>query len=448
MEKTNLPKSKLAPSAQRLLDRIESREAVVGIVGLGYVGLPLALCFAEQGFTVIGFDTDAAKVEMLGRGESYIQHIGAKRVAAAAASKRLLATGDFSQASKVDAIILCVPTPLGKHMEPDVSYIVKTMESLEPHLAEGQLLSLESTTYPGTTEDLLKPIIEGRGFTIGKNYFLTFSPEREDPGNKNYSTSTIPKLVGGVTEAGTEVAVALYRTVIGNVVPVGSPQVAEMAKLFENTFRSVNIGLVNELKIVCDKLGIDVWEVIDAAATKPFGFMPFYPGPGLGGHCIPIDPFYLTWKAKEVGIHTHFIELAGEINSRMPEYVCEKVGDALNEAGVAVSRARILILGVAYKRDIDDLRESPALEIMEILGKRGATLEYSDPHIPRIPKTRRHNLPYRSIKLSPEKLHSYDCVVLVTDHSDFDYEMIRRYSAMIVDTRGKFRDRDCNVIAA
>ena len=431
-----------------LIQKIESKEAVVGIVGLGYVGLPLALCFIEAGYSVVGFDTDASKIELLRKGESYIKHIGAERVATAVATGRFQATGDFDLAAKPDALILCVPTPLGAHMEPDVSFIVSTMDSLEPHLRAGQLLSLESTTYPGTTDDLLRPRVEGRGFVVGQDYFLAFSPEREDPGNKSFSTSTIPKLVGGTTPACSSVAEALYRAVIKNVVGVSSTQVAEMAKLFENTFRSVNIGLVNELKVICHRMGIDVWEVIDAAATKPFGFMPFYPGPGLGGHCIPIDPFYLTWKAKEVGIHTHFIELAGEINSRMPEYVCEKIVAALNQKGLAVSRAHVLVLGVAYKRDIDDLRESPSLEIIEHLLSLGAEVDYSDPHIPMLPNTRKHKLDLQSIELSPATLRSYDCVVLVTDHGAFDYDMISENSRMIVDSRGRFRDRMCNVVAA
>lgn len=438
----------LSATATELLGKIERKEAVVGIVGLGYVGLPLALCFIECGYTVLGFDTDASKIEMLAKGDSYIKHIGADRVAAAAATGRLKATDDFSKAADADALILCVPTPLGKHMEPDVSYIVATMDSLEPHLRAGQLLSLESTTYPGTTNDLLRPRVENRGLVVGEDYFLAFSPEREDPGNANFSTSTIPKLVGGTTPGCSAVAETLYRAVIKNVVSVTSTQVAEMAKLFENTFRSVNIGLVNELKIICDRLGIDVWEVIDAAATKPFGFMPFYPGPGLGGHCIPIDPFYLTWKAKEVGIHTHFIELAGEINSRMPEYVCEKVSEALNEKGLAVSRSKILVLGAAYKKDIDDMRESPSLEIIELLMSRGAKVDYSDPHIPQLPKTRRHNIPLQSVDLTPQILREYDCAILVTDHKAFDYYMIGTHSKLVVDTRGKFREKCGNVVAA
>lgn len=433
---------------ERILEKIASKKAVIGIVGLGYVGLPLLLRFAEAGFRVLGFDIDEAKVALLNRGESYIKHIGSGRVAKARDAGNFEATADFSRATEADALIICVPTPLGDHQEPDLSFVLNTLDSLLPHLRKGQLVSLESTTYPGTTEGELRPRIEKRGLRIGEDIFLVFSPEREDPGNPQFTTSTIPKVVGGSTPACLEVGTALYGSVIDKIVPVSSTQAAEMTKLLENIYRAVNIGLVNELKIVADRMGIDIWEVVDAAATKPFGFTPFYPGPGLGGHCIPIDPFYLTWKAKEYGIDTRFIELAGQVNTKMPEWVVGKMTDALNQQGKALKGARVLVLGIAYKKDIDDMRESPSVEIMEILHTKGAVVSYSDPHVPVFPKMRKHHFDLRSIELSPGLLSGMDCVLIATDHGAFDYELIQKNSRLIVDTRGRYRQHFNNVVKA
>lgn len=432
----------------KLLEKIESQKAVIGIVGLGYVGLPLMLRFVEAGFRVLGFDIDGAKVDQLNRGESYFKHIGADQVAKACNSGNFEATTDFARATEADALILCVPTPLGDHQEPDLSFVVNTLESLLPYLKKGQVVSLESTTYPGTTEDELRPRIEKRGFVVGEDVFLLFSPEREDPGNLRFTTSTIPKVVGGSTPACLEVGIALYGKVIEKVVPVSSTQAAEMTKLLENIYRAVNIGLVNELKIVADRMGIDIWEVVDAAATKPFGFTPFYPGPGLGGHCIPIDPFYLTWKAKEYGIYTRFIELAGQINTKMPEWVVGKVMDALNEQGKALRGAKVLVLGIAYKKNIDDMRESPSVELMELLASKGAVVSYSDPYVPDFPKMRKHRFDLKSVDISPELLSCMDCVLIATDHEAFDYKLIQENGNLIVDTRGRYRENFNNVVKA
>lgn len=431
-----------------LLEKIKTKSAVIGIVGLGYVGLPLVLRFVEAGFRVLGFDIDGAKVDQLNRGESYFKHIGADLVAKACNSGNFEATADFVRATEADALILCVPTPLGDHQEPDLSYVVNTLESLLPYLKKGQVVSLESTTYPGTTEDELRPRIEKRGFVVGEDVFLLFSPEREDPGNLRFTTSTIPKVVGGSTPACLEVGIALYGKVIEKVVPVSSTQAAEMTKLLENIYRAVNIGLVNELKIVADRMGIDIWEVVDAAATKPFGFTPFYPGPGLGGHCIPIDPFYLTWKAKEYGIYTRFIELAGQINTKMPEWVVGKVMDALNEQGKALKGAKVLVLGIAYKKNIDDMRESPSVELMELLAAKGALISYADPYVPIFPKMRRHRFDLKSVDISPKLLAEMDCVLVATDHDAFDYDLIQEHSRLIVDTRGRYRRESKNVVKA
>lgn len=433
---------------EKLLEKIKNKKSVIGIVGLGYVGLPLMLRFAEAGFRVLGFDIDATKVDMLNRGMSYIKHIGSDKVAKACKSHKFKATTDFARASEADALILCVPTPLGEHQEPDLSFIINTLDSLLPYLKKGHLISLESTTYPGTTEDELRPRIEKKGLRVGEDVFLVFSPEREDPGNPRFTTSTIPKVVGGTTQACLEVGTALYGSVIDKIVPVSSTQAAEMTKLLENIYRAVNIGLVNELKIVADRMGIDVWEVIDAAATKPFGFTPFYPGPGLGGHCIPIDPFYLTWKAKEYGIDTRFIELAGQVNTKMPEWVVGKMVDALNEHGKALKGAKILVLGIAYKKNIDDMRESPSVELMEILHTKGAIVFYSDPHVPVFPKMRKHCFDLKSVELSPELLVSMDCVLIATDHDVFDYDLILKKSRLIVDTRGRYRQQFATVVKA
>jgi UDP-N-acetyl-D-glucosamine dehydrogenase len=443
---------------EQLIQKIKTCQSVIGIVGLGYVGLPLMLRFTEVGFPVLGFDIDEVKVAKLNNGESYIGHIPS----AAIAEKRqqevqlgggktvplLDATSDYSRASETDVLILCVPTPLNRHREPDLSYVRHTIESLQPYLRRGQMISLESTTYPGTTEEELRSRIEKSGFIIGKDVFLVYSPEREDPGNPIYNTENIPKVCGGSSKECLEVGQVLYSMVVGQVVPLSSTRAAELTKLLENIYRAVNIGLVNELKIVADRMGIDIWEVIDAAATKPFGFTPFYPGPGLGGHCIPIDPFYLTWKAREYGINTRFIELAGEVNTAMPHWVVGKVIDALNEKGQSLKGAKILVLGLAYKKNVDDPRESPAMEIMEILRSKGADLCYSDPHVPVFPPMRRHQFELQSVELTPEALQHLDCVLLITDHDDFPYDLIAAHASLIVDTRGVYRDDEPNVVKA
>ena len=431
-----------------IIDKIEQRTAIVGIVGLGYVGLPLLLRFAEEGFTVIGFDIDGAKVEKLNAGESYIAHIPSDKVRAAREAGRFEATVDFARAHEADVLILCVPTPLGEHMEPDLRFITSTMDSLLPHLRKGQLLSLESTTWPGTTEEVLRPPLEEKGFSIGEDFFLVYSPEREDPGNEKFTTRDIPKVVGGSTPACLELGKALYDQIVTRTVPVSSTRAAEMTKLLENIHRAVNIGLVNELKVVADRMGLDIHEIIRAAATKPFGFTPYWPGPGLGGHCIPIDPFYLTWKAREYGVHTRFIELAGEINSAMPDFVIEKVMLGLNERGKAVKGSRILVLGIAYKKNVDDMRESPSVVIMEKLQALGAEIAYHDPWVPTFPKMRKHHFELSSIELTPETLRAFDAVVLATDHDAFDYEMIAEHAPLIIDTRGRFPADAKNVVKA
>ncbi len=422
-------------TAADLLERIENRTAKVVVVGLGYVGLPLAETFAWAGYPVIGFDIDAGKVERLRRGESYIGHICPERIAELVGTGRFDATDDPARFVEADAIIICVPTPLGEAREPDLSYIVRTAEMLRPHLRVGQLVVLESTTYPGTTEDLLLPLLEESGLQAGTDFFLAYSPEREDPGNRDYSTRNIPKVVGGIDETSQRLAVALYEPVVDGVVPVSGTRVAEACKILENTYRAVNIALVNELKGVFAAMGIDVWEVIAAAKTKPFGFQAFYPGPGLGGHCIPIDPFYLTWAARKYGTNTRFIELAGEINTAMPQYVVDRIAEALNDDGKPVKGSRICILGVAYKKDVDDSRESPAFPLMELLQARGAELTYNDPHVPSLPRTRHHDLCLDSVDLVPEFLEEQDCVVLVTDHSAYNVARILEHTRLFVDTR-------------
>ena len=430
-----------------LLGKIESRKAVIGIVGLGYVGLPLMLRFSEVGFKVLGFDVDATKVAALNSGRSYIEHIASGQIGAARAAG-FEATTDFARSREADAIIICVPTPLNKYREPDISFIITTIDSLTPHLRAGQVVSLESTTYPGTTDEELLPRIEARGLKIGKDAFLLFSPEREDPGNRSFSTRTIPKICGGITSACLEVGVALYGAVIDKVIPVSSTRAAEMTKLLENIHRAVNIGLVNEMKIVSDRMGIDIHEVIRAAATKPFGFVAYYPGPGLGGHCIPIDPFYLTWKAREYGVHTRFIELAGEVNAAMPDYVIAKVTAALNVDRKPVKGSRILILGIAYKKDVDDMRESPSVVLMEKLRDLGAEVAYSDPHIPVFPKMREHHFDLSSVALTAQTLAGFDCVLLATDHSKFDYAMIKTNAKLIIDSRGRYLETAENIVKA
>ena len=432
-----------------LTAKFQEKSAIVGIVGLGYVGLPLALRFAEEGFRVVGFDIDERKVQKITEGKSYIEHIPSESVEKFSKTKGLLkATTNFAEIKEVDAIILCVPTPLNKYREPDLSFVLDTTEAIAPFLRKGHIVSLESTTYPGTTDEELKPRIESRGLVVGEDVFLVFSPEREDPGRKDFSTRTIPKVVGGYSPACLEAGIALYGGVIDKVVPVSSTRAAEMTKLLENIHRAVNIGLVNELKVVCEKMGIDIFEVVDAAATKPFGFVPYYPGPGIGGHCIPIDPFYLTWKAREFGVHTRFIELAGEINSSMPSYAVKKIAKALNERERSLKNSKILVLGISYKKNIDDMRESPSVFLMEKLRDEGAVIHYSDPHVPVFPKMREHNFELSSVELSPSTLAGYDCVVLTTDHEKFDYEMIQKNSKLIVDTRGKYRKPYSNVVKA
>ncbi|KYG69904.1 UDP-N-acetyl-D-glucosamine dehydrogenase [Bdellovibrio bacteriovorus] len=430
-----------------LANDLKVKKAVIGIVGLGYVGLPLALRFSEENFSVVGFDIDETKVTKIKAGESYIEHISSASVKQAS-SKNFTATTNFAEIAKVDAIILCVPTPLNKYREPDLSFVLNTMDSLVPYLRKGQVVSLESTTYPGTTEEELRPRIEARGFTVGKDVFLVFSPEREDPGNPHFNTKTIPKVVGGSTPACLEVGVELYGGVIDKVVPVSSTKAAEMTKLLENIHRAVNIGLVNEMKIVADKMGIDIHEVIDAAATKPFGFVAYRPGPGIGGHCIPIDPFYLTWKAREFGVHTRFIELAGEINNSMPAYVMKKIALALNDRLKSVKAAKVLVLGISYKKNIDDMRESPSVFLMERLRDNGANISYADPHVPVFPKMREHKFELSSVDVTAATLKEYDCVVVATDHDVFDYDMIQKNAKLIVDTRGKYRGHHDNVVHA
>lgn len=432
---------------QTLIQKLQSKSAIIAVIGLGYVGLPLSLRFSEAGYKVIGLDIDENKAAALNRGESYFRHHGDELVSAAV-KNGFEATVDFSRAAEADALIICVPTPLKEHREPDISFVTNTMDAMVPFLRKGQVVSLESTTYPGTTEEELRPRIESTGLVIGEDVFLVYSPEREDPGNPNFTTRTIPKVVGGSTDACLSVGVALYKKVIDQVVEVSSTRVAEMTKLLENIHRAVNIGLVNEMKIVADKMDIDIYEVIDAAATKPFGFVPYYPGPGLGGHCIPIDPFYLTWKAKEYGVNTRFIELAGEVNSAMPEYVVSKVAEALNSDSKAVRGSKVLILGIAYKPNVDDMRESPAVEIMAALKGLGAVVEYSDPFVPALPKMRRHEFDLASVDLTPASISNYDCVVVATDHEEFDYKGIQQHAVLIVDARGRYRESSKNIVKA
>jgi UDP-N-acetyl-D-glucosamine dehydrogenase len=423
-------------------NKIKQRQARVGIIGLGYVGLPLALLFTEQKFTVTGFDIDQRKVDTLAKGGSYIYRIAAEEIQAAN-SKGFSATSDYARIEEMDAIIICVPTPLNQYHEPDLSFITDTTHAIAPHLQPGQLVVLESTTYPGTTEEVMVPILEkenklglkaARGVsTPEKEFFVAFSPEREDPGNTTVARRDIPKVVGGVNPQASELAGALYGSIFTRTVPVSSPAAAEMTKLLENIYRCVNIALVNELKLLSLRMGLDIWEVIEAASTKPFGFHPFYPGPGLGGHCIPVDPFYLSWKAKEWDFRTRFIELAGEINTQMPYHVLASIGGALNQHKKSLNGARVLILGVAYKKDIDDLRESPALTIIELLQKEGALVSYHDPYFPFVGKGRKYDLQMKRSEL--EKLGQYDCVVIVTDHSDYDYRHIVAEAQLVVDTR-------------
>lgn len=413
----------------------------IGILGLGYVGIPLALRISEVGLKVVGFDIDAERVEKLNSGKSPIKHITDSSIQHMT-TQGFVCTTDFSQASQCDALLICVPTPLNKFREPDLSFVTKTMEAIAPHFRKGQMLVLESTTWPGTTAEVLLPFVENAGLEVGSDFYLAYSPEREDPGNANFTTRTIPKVVGGHTPECLEAGVSLYSRFIDKVVPVSSTQAAEMVKILENIHRSVNIGLVNELKVVADHMGLNIFEVIDAAATKPFGFTAYYPGPGIGGHCIPIDPFYLTWKAREFGLHTRFIELAGEINASMPDYVVTKAMRALNDHEKSIKGSKVLVLGIAYKKNVDDMRESPSVFIMERLRDLGAVLDYADPNVPVFPKMREHRFDMVSVDLTPQTVASYDIVLLLTDHSEFDYEMIAENAALLVDTRGKFRNTE------
>jgi len=438
-------------ATERNADFFKSASLKVGVVGCGYVGLPLGLRFAEAGHYVVGFDTDPGKVDNLNRGQSYIGHIPGAKVQQHVSTKHFSATTDFAKIKDMDAVVICVPTPLDQRREPDLSYVEQTARAIQPNLQRGQLIVLESTTYPGTTEELVLPILEtsglrcpiGHGPTgehIVPDFFLAFSPEREDPGNKQFGLAQIPKVVGGVNPASGRAAVALYTGIVAKVVPVSSTQAAEMTKLLENIFRCVNIALVNELKMLAQRMGIDIWEVIDAAATKPFGFMPFYPGPGLGGHCIPVDPYYLSWKAREYDFSTRFIELAGEVNTAMPYHVVDAISGALNDRRKSLKGARVLVLGVAYKKDVDDLRESPTLKIMQLLRERGALIEYNDPYFPELHKMRHYDYAgMRSVELKPANMAAYDCVVIATDHTQYDYSSIVQSSQLVVDTRNATR---------
>lgn len=428
----------LPESVASIVDRLRAHRATIGIMGLGYVGLPLACTIARKGFAVLGFDIDVSKVDQINAGNSYIGHINSKEITEMRQTGRFEATGDFSRLREVDVIILCVPTPLTKHREPDLTYVTRTTESITPHLRRGQLIVLESTTYPGTTRDVLRPILERNGLRSGRDFFLAYSPEREDPGNAQFSTAAIPKVVGGEGPDALQLACALYDEVVARTVPVTSLETAEAVKLTENIFRSVNIALANELKTVYEAMGIDVWEVIEAAKSKPFGFMPFYPGPGLGGHCIPIDPFYLTWKAREYGVVTRFIELAGEINTAMPQRVVDRTIEALNERLHKASKgARVLVVGVAYKKNVDDTRESPAFKIIELLEKRGAEVSYYDPIVAEIPPSREHPefAGRRSVSFVESAISAFDAVVICTDHNSVDYAKLAAWSPLVIDTR-------------
>ena len=418
-----------------LLESIRSRSARVGVIGLGYVGLPLVLLFEEAGFPVLGFDIDTAKTEMLNRGETYIRHIGRERIAKAFANESVVATADFGRLADCDAIIVCVPTPLGRHREPDLRYIRTTAEEIALRLRPGQIVVLESTTYPGTTREELLTRFEARGLVCGRDFFLAFSPEREDPGNDRFNTRNIPKVVGGIDAPSLRAATAVYGAIVDRVVPVSSTEVAESSKLLENIFRAVNIALVNEMKVVFERMGIDVWEVIEAAKTKPFGFMPFYPGPGLGGHCIPLDPFYLTWKAAEYGTWARFIELAGEVNTSMPRYVVDRTVEAVNKHGRSIVGATVLVMGLSYKPDIDDDRESPSFELIEMLQERGAVVAYCDPFVPLARRGRKHDLGLQSIPCTAEAIGEYDAVVVSTPHTEFRDPALWSAVRLAIDTR-------------
>jgi len=416
-------------------EAVKARTTHIGIIGLGYVGLPLMRTYCNAGFTCLGFDVDEAKVAQLNAGKSYIKHIPSKMIQDVLDAGWFKATSDPKDLRSCHAILICVPTPLTRTREPDMTYVESTAHLLADHLQRGQLIVLESTTYPGTTRELIKPILETSGLKADRDFFLAYSPEREDPGRQDHTTATIPKVVGGLGSASKRIASEVYGAAVTQVVPVSNCEVAEASKILENVYRSVNIALVNELKLLFDRMGIDVWEVVDAASTKPFGYQPFYPGPGLGGHCIPIDPFYLTWKARQYDMSTRFIELAGEINTSMPEFVIAKVADALNTKKKAINGSKILVLGLAYKKDVDDIRESPSIELIEMLRERGARVDYNDPYVAKTPKQREHDLGMSSKKLTPAMIKSYDCVLIATDHSDYDYRWIVQAAGLVVDTR-------------
>lgn len=424
----------------KLLSKIQNDEAKIGIIGLGYVGLPLMLRFSEVGFKVLGFDINEKVANSINEGSSFIEHISSERIKAALDRGLIEATICMQRVDECDAIILCVPTPLNQNDEPDLSYIVSTIESIKNHLKEGQIISLESTTYPGTTEEEIVSRVQERKLEVGKNFFVVYSPEREDPGNPSYDTSTIPKICGGHTSNCADIGVSLYKKAVNEVIKVSSTKVAEMTKLLENIHRAVNIGLVNEMKIISNKMDIDIYEVIDAASTKPFGFTPYYPGPGLGGHCIPIDPFYLTWRAKQYGIDTEFIELSGKINKSMPNYVIENLKKSLLVKNKKIDNSNILILGIAYKKNVDDVRESPSVKIMEMLKDKGASIAYSDPHVAEFPKMRDYCFDLKSIDITKDNLSQFDAVILATDHDKFDYNLIKKYANLIIDCRGKYRE--------
>jgi len=439
-----------AKHKDNLLKKIQNSDAIIGVIGLGYVGLPLALAYAERGFTVLGFDVDFLKIRAISHGQSYISHIDESKVKQSVKTGRLSATGDFSRLGEPDAIIICVPTPLTQQLDPDMSYIVKTTEQIKKCLRTGQLIVLESTTYPGTTEELVKSMLERTGMICGRDFYLAFSPEREDPGNKNFQTTNIPKVVGGANKESGDLTQALYEKAIQKTVRVGNARTAEAVKLTENIFRAVNIAMVNELKIIYEKMDIDIWEVLDAAATKPFGFMRFNPGPGWGGHCIPLDPFYLSWKARECGIDTKFIELAGEVNRLMPGYIISKLQQALNEKGKSIKGSKLMILGLAYKKDINDTRETPAFKIMRRLSEMGAKISYHDPFVPEIKHTRQWpDAPVlKSLPLTDKNIASKDAIIIVTDHTPVDYQLIAQHAKLIIDSRGVYRKKIKNVVKA
>jgi UDP-N-acetyl-D-glucosamine dehydrogenase len=415
--------------------KVENNQAVVGVIGLGYVGLPLMAAFHRAGFPVIGFDVDQRKIDALHKGENYLKHLGKTLVSDMKKGGKFDATTDASRLGECDVVISCVPTPLGTHREPDLTFVENSAKDIAKTLRKGQLIVLESSTYPRTTREIMLPLFEAKGLKLGEDFFLAYSPEREDPGRKDFNTQTIPKLVGGIDPISGEIATALYRKAIKQVIPVSSAEVAEAAKLLENIYRAVNIALVNEMKMVLDAMDIDVWEVVRAASTKPFGFQAFYPGPGLGGHCIPIDPFYLTWKAREVNLPTRFIELAGEVNHQMPEWVVQKTVLALNDHAKAVKGSKILVLGLAYKPDVDDVRESPSFELIEKLEHLGAQVDYNDPHVPQTHRMRHHDLQMKSVELTPENLKKYDCILIATNHAAYEWQMIADNAKLIVDTR-------------